>query len=941
MRYPCALISFLAVSWIALAEPPAVNEFKLKKSGNTTYFHVQFGMPAGFVAEPPPRLVPQDENTRTVVPARWEMSFAGQWAGEATNTSLRLFYSVRNAEGITSKEEVVTLRRADADQVGYDLRRDWAKAQMAEFAVLQKQAPECSFYPLARVLLARKYDLPEPHDLSTGQPTAEAAHRQIFETHTGGAAVAESLQLHRLLQRQKAPNEARTISVNSVPGINIPQHPWDRMRHGAMRAPEPLASFVPADNYYVRFRDLSQLLVFGDLLQLWGGNLLHALEFQTHDSDLRNRYEKQLCLPSARLATMLKADSVREIGITGSDPYLVDGTDITVILHVNRPEEFLAAHDALIADAKFDYGRNWQEKRSEHRGIVIREFAAPWREVSLFRAEVEGYVICSNSRRALQRTIDARWKAIPTLVDSPDFNYMRTVFRSDEPEDGFGFLSDAFIRRLMSPAEKIKQKRRAESLGRLALLHNAALFVGWETGRLPANMDELLAATGLKADDFLDPNGEQMTWDGPNSPALSPTFHTLAFATPLLERSIDEITPTEKREYEAFRNDYQRLWNQFFDPVGLRFRNGPKQVQLEAYILPLVQSEHYRLLRQIASGSPLRISSDLTPSGTLMQLIVRIDNLFFGDAAFVLRLEDDPAYAKRMKLVLENGAHSVRQDELDAAFWNLPLTIGIVWPEGRGDQNIDGLRQILRDNFTAGEPERTNHRDVTILSYAVEADKARQILGWMRDAAHSTSGGDESTLALLLSFIPEKNMPVKIHQAMIGNGYYISLQKESLVRLIDQYAERQKAKAEGKEVAYEANTALFVAPSASNSAAAIRQYLEWQTHRRALAGNAAWLPLYKAGAIPKDASTNVQRERAKRWLGFIPVSPDGATYRFDARLGEVVNERHGWPRAPALRTTIAPDSPLAQLLERFRTLRTDLKFREDGIHTTVTLERAK
>jgi hypothetical protein len=375
-------------------------------------------------------------------------------------------------------EELLTLKRADAQRGTLDLRRNWAIGQMDEFTVLQKQAPESTFYPLGRLLLARKYGLAEPKDLTEGQPAKETAQRLIFETHAGGAAVAESLQLRRLLQRQRPIDEARTISVSSVLGIDIPQHPWEGMRHGAVPTPEPLASFIPADNYYVRFRELSQLLAFGELLELWGGNLLHALEFQTRDADVRNRYEKQLCLPSVRLAKDVKPDSIQGIAVTGSDPYLVDGTDITVIVHTTRPEEFLTAHDFFIAEAKDAHGYKWEERTSTHRGLTIREFATPWREVSLFRTEVEGYVLCSNSRKALQRAIDARWKAIPPLADSPDFRYMRTVFRADEPEDGFAFLSDAFIRRLMGPADKIKQKRRAESMGRLALLQNAALFVG-------------------------------------------------------------------------------------------------------------------------------------------------------------------------------------------------------------------------------------------------------------------------------------------------------------------------------------------------------------------------------------------------------------------------------------------------------------------------------
>ena len=76
-----------------------------------------------------------------------------------------------------------------------------------------------------------------------------------------------------------------------------------------------------------------------------------------------------------------------------------------------------------------------------------------------------------------------------------------------------------------------------------------------------------------------------------------------------------------------------------------------------------------------------------------------------------------------------------------------------------------------------------------------------------------------------------------------------------------------------------------------------------------------------------------------KYLGFIPVSPDGAPFRYQAGADEVVNERHGTLSNPRLHSTIDPASPLADLLEQFQSLRADLRFREDGVHTVVTFSR--
>ena len=90
------------------------------------------------------------------------------------------------------------------------------------------------------------------------------------------------------------------------------------------------------------------------------------------------------------------------------------------------------------------------------------------------------------------------WTA-SALARSPDFRYVRTVFRrGDREEDGFAFLPDAFIRHLVAPAAKIKEKRRLEALAALSMASYGALFAGWEAGRLPADHQTMLAVSGLR-----------------------------------------------------------------------------------------------------------------------------------------------------------------------------------------------------------------------------------------------------------------------------------------------------------------------------------------------------------------------------------------------------------------------------------------------------------
>jgi hypothetical protein len=151
---------------------------------------------------------------------------------------------------------------------------------------------------------------------------------------------------------------------------------------------------------------------------------------------------------------------------------------------------------------------------------------------------------------------------------------------------------------------------------------------------------------------------------------------------------------------------------------------------------------------------------------------------------------------------------------------------------------------------------------------------------------------------------------------------------------------RRKAKKDGKPTqAVPVNASLFLAPSAPQAAKAIRLYLDWQTHRQALRNAPIWHALYRSGLVRPEDPEPEREAAALRLLGFAPVSPDGAPYTYDSRADEVVNARHGSPRQPRFPAGPSEPSPLQQLFDRLQSVRADLRFREDGVHTVLTIER--
>ena len=146
---------------------------------------------------------------------------------------------------------------------------------------------------------------------------------------------------------------------------------------------------------------------------------------------------------------------------------------------------------------------------------------------------------------------------------------------AEVPEDGFLFLSDAFVRAINSPATKIAEKRRMDAYLSMRDITNAALLHGYLNG--PGKMPDL---PGLVASGVLDPisihlpDAGQLHWDPATLQVSSRVYGTPQFMTPLRELAIDKVTTSEQAQYEQFRDRYQSYWRRYFDPIAVRFTVG-------------------------------------------------------------------------------------------------------------------------------------------------------------------------------------------------------------------------------------------------------------------------------------------------------------------------------------------------------------------------------
>lgn len=832
-----------------------------------------------------------------------------------------------------------------------DLEGLWAVARVDQFTELDHQVREFGFYSFAATATSRKYGVTGDLDSSSrwqmrGGPGGDFIDRELYETTTGAAAIAESLQLRRMNAVTTGDAVKRTIPIGTLRGIEIAEHPWKKMMGDKKPAPEAFAQMVPHDNYYVHFKRLTGFLDFGELLDQWGTNLTRAYEVTSRDHRLKQRYQQQLCLKDTILGKTLGPLVIKGVAVTGNDAYLREGSDVAVMFQVVQKGVFLSAVEPFVAEARAKFGAQLKESQSEHHGVKIESFVTPLREVSLHRATIDDVVIYANSPVGLRRILDTSQGRGKRLSDSLDFQYVRTIFRSDDKdEDGFAFLSDAFIRNLVGPASKIKERRRLEALTSLHMLTHGAMLTAWETGKAPIAEPTIFAATGLEREQAPMPEGNPAFWDAKSLVARSDVYNTLHFATPLIELPIDKVTENESQEYDRFRQEYLGLWRQFFDPIGMRVALKDGQVQLDTYILPLIENTSYNELRRITGEKSVRFDPASLGDKTLMQYVLRLSgtvgarSLFIDGVGpmvalwsaaldpvgdwFMFRLDDSPAYEKLLDLV-ERQASGEPPDaeEVARVIWTLPVAVGV---DIRNPLMFAGTLASFRTSVQMSLPGAVTWGPL---------DKEYKGISIVRIQA--TPSGRDRYLPRSRGKADDNFLPA-IYYAMIDGAFYVTLNEEAMRGLIDQAVGRRDGK-----TAVEVATSLYLAPkAAAQSRGLLARLLEHQTREQARTSLPIWYALYRSGIVAHNATAEQAQTAAYRYLGFVPVSPDGTAYRYDRAHDEVVSERHGSFRKPTAHRTMAEGSPLNFLLDQLRSVRADLRFREDGIHTVLTLERAK
>jgi hypothetical protein len=428
----------------------------------------------------------------------------------------------------------------------------------------------------------------------------------LMDTTTGMLSIQESLQQDRPLLLRAA-REKQTVPISKLPGVKAAAHPWDRLLQ-SLAAPgpaEPMAAAVPAEFWYFRFADLGALFRLADQLDAWGTPAADALDRQLEERDLSARYETELGLARTELARTFGKEVIDEVAITGSDPYLREGSDLTVIFRVKRRpvlESVLAS--TLAAHSKVHGGTT--SSKVSHEGVDIHIARSADGRLRQHRASVDDFEIVSNSLGAARRVIEAMKGKRARLSEEKDFRYM-LARDSRVRGDALGFMGDRFVAEVVGPRQKILEARRQIAAAELMTPGFAALLHGFIHGRSPSSVDELVASRLLGKDELRHAGGAAIAFR-PGEAAQSPWGSPLAL-TPLIDLpAVEMVTESEQAAYARFAQTYETYWSRYIDPVLLSLSWSEKGTTLEGdlRVLPLIEGTDYREIMEFAGTSRVK-----------------------------------------------------------------------------------------------------------------------------------------------------------------------------------------------------------------------------------------------------------------------------------------------------------------------------------------------
>jgi hypothetical protein len=826
------------------------------------------------------------------------------------------------------------------------LRKRWAAA-LAE-RLRSGSAPD-EF--AARRVVAVYGEPPKPQAATRGPRVAAGfgEHRtndatiyefsRLMDTTTGRLSVQRALERDSELFVQ-AKKERASVPVGDLKPPNLARHPWAALGAAlGKRGPdEPLARAVPAEFYLLRARDFGKFLDLMDVVESFGEPAADLLDGHPEDRDTFTRYETELALQRTELTRLFGPDVVTELAITGSDPYVHEGTDVTLIFRVkNTPLFTTALAGALAHHAVLHPNVTQSSFTTDGTTVTVRRSADG--RVRQHRATVGGFELVSNSAEALRRVIATIAGKHPSLAAEPDFAYM-LARDAPTPNDVLAYLGDRFIASVVGPAQKIAEARRQLALSELLVPCYAALALGRIDGQAPKSTAELVRSKFLARNELRHADGTPIDFE-PGRAARS-AWGTPAELEPLLERPAPtRVSATERDAYRVFARGYESLWSDRLDPVALRVsesggRTG-RAVTADLRVLPTLRNE-YRDDLELVGHARLTVSALLPGLSAVMGI---------GAEA-------------RLRHELTGLGELFGMGKHFAFDWVGDYAIVGVTPR---NELLNAVRGAVSSHIELpGELPSVRFKDYVsnLPVYAVLGVKSRVgagiCLAALRGLAHEAAPGalewgrapDYRGNEIVALRFSEDGIRGALYYALTEHALVLSLNEAVLHQALDLVTDHPPASVAAKAPAPDDAAQLVVELGPKPDDALLRT-VAW------LAGGAAYDDEREArllagsvllGAPDQTSDAAAARLLMRQYLGTVVVTPSGQSYAL-APDG-IRDPDRGTPNAPIFPELPVLGSPLERVLDALRRVRTALSFDDEpviageralsSLHARVTLE---
>jgi hypothetical protein len=499
----------------------------------------------------------------------------------------------------------------------------WAEFQNQHFARLLQYYPNESFFEYLLLQSRQRYDVTPPA-LATLAPNAEADELGIYHTFSGGLELQRSLQrsvLRSGVQQGDLNVHISRVASPKIKSLNYAELLKSAAEEGLQPDVEAVAHFIPQDQYLLQFHDWTAASNLRTAVHKWFEPVARMLTMDARDHGLMKKYEQQLLLNFDDLQPLFDDGTVSQMNVTGSDFYVAEGTDVSVLLETSAAKKVIARLNEH-AERAAETFPTFEDRQFNYRGVSITARYTPSREVSCFIVEHENWVIVSNSHVGVRRIVDTIQSQQPSLADAEDYQYITALHPSrNDDNSGYFYCSDAFLRYLTSPSFKIGERRRKQSLNNLIMLNNASLFYRLEYGATPDSLEQLFDGRFIDRGRLVCPQGGAYSFDAASDSSVSSVFNRIKHLTPIRELRILQVSSQEQKEFSRYVTRYENTWRDYFSPLAVRF-TATEDLALDYCLLPFANGNVSDVLEVLDADAGRTLKIRRPAASTMASVLV-------------------------------------------------------------------------------------------------------------------------------------------------------------------------------------------------------------------------------------------------------------------------------------------------------------------------------